>query len=213
MPLLVFIGTLAICHVVLIYSPLRLTVRAWKQVDYVWLTMSVISILGLVSQTRQLINANYIPWAERRIKNNAEFILDTIRTASHLTCDFPTSKTSVSPTNFEEAVAQETKYCRYLHDLKTSLQDTLVTAKPIEHDFAKDTKYPLAYGYDFSQPRLEEQVRDYNGSLLKLNDVRTAALHYDAELALGLLAPFLIAIALALRITKVTAELRPERMR
>lgn len=209
-PLLLFLVALVLFHVVLIYSPLRLSPRGWKRVDYVWLTMSVFSIVGFVSQSRQTINTNYTPWMERQVTNSGSFITSSLDDATKLACDVHFVKSEMSPPNFDDMVQQGERYCAYVHDLQSKFQPAIKENKPIEHDFASDPKYPLAYGADTNQPRIETWIQNYNHNLDILERVREAAQRWDAEIALALFAPFLIAMALALRLTKVTADLHQD---
>jgi hypothetical protein len=67
-PLAVFIGAVLVFHLILVYSPLKLEKNSWKKVDYIWLTMSVISIVGIISQGRQILASNWVPIAEQQIR-------------------------------------------------------------------------------------------------------------------------------------------------
>jgi len=69
---------------------------------------------------------------------------------------------------------------------------------------------PLADGYDFYHSNLLDLIRDYNLSVQEFHQFKDAASRSETEFTFGLLAPYLIALALALRMTKVTAELRDE---
>jgi len=198
MPLLVFLVALVFWHALLVYSPWRLTTRAWKKVGYVWLTMSVISILSIASQSRQIINTNFIPSASDRVKYAASNVLGAMHDATLLSCK----------KWFADTQVEDQKYCDYVNELEKNLSPTLNAGSPVEHDFAKDQTYPLAYGY-YNQPRLEINVKNYNKSIQELNDIKANAQRSDSEMILIVLAPFLLSIALALRMTKVTADLRP----
>ncbi|MBV9249015.1 MAG: hypothetical protein JO227_07215 [Acetobacteraceae bacterium] len=209
-PLLLFLAALGLLHAVLIYSPLRLSSRGWKKVDYIWLTMSVFSIIGFVSQSRQTINTNYTPWMERQVRNSGSFVADALRDAAQLSCNVHFVKSDISPPNFDEIVQQGESYCAYVHDLQAKFQPVVSDGKPIEHAFTSDPKFPLAYGADFNQPRIETWVANYNSNLQLLRTTKEASQRSDMEIALALIAPFLIAAALALRMTKVTADLRQD---
>jgi hypothetical protein len=51
-------------------------------------------------------------------------------------------------------------------------------------------------------------IRRYNASVRELHQEKGLASSSEGEAAFRLLAPYMIALALALRMTKVTAELR-----
>lgn len=63
--LALFAGFLALLHVLLVVLwPLRL--RTWKKVDYVWLGVAALGIIGAAAETRRLIAATYASIAESR---------------------------------------------------------------------------------------------------------------------------------------------------
>ncbi len=59
--------------------------------------------------------------------------------------------------------------------------------------------------------QLREQVRRYNTALADVERLQVEAEKSELELTLAMIAPFLITVAIALRITKVTGEIRLDR--
>jgi hypothetical protein len=207
-PLAVFVLALVVCHVVLVYSRWQLSKENWKRVDYIWLTMTFISIIGLVSQSRQMLSTTYIPFAANQVRFHQQDIDRDLTDSAHLNCDFRFTKTPNSPPDFDESIQQMGEYCAQLRSLQRTLGPSLTARQKIDYDVSRDTEYPLAYDFSNQRARLKSDVESFNRNIEILQDLQKATGRSEAEQILVLFAPFLIALALALRITKVTADLR-----
>lgn len=210
-PLVVFVSALGACHFLFLWWPWRLGKDSWKRVDYVWLTMTFISIIGLVSQSRQTLSSTYVPFAADQVRFHAQDIESDLAFSAHLNCDFPKIKGPNSPPNFDDMVKQENEYCAQLKGLQHTLEQRLSGGQKIDYDVSRDTEYPLADDFKNQRARLKSDVDAYNKSVDKLQELQGESRRSVGEEFLMLLAPFLIALALALRMTKVTADLRPEK--
>jgi hypothetical protein len=208
-PVVVFILALVLFHAVFIHWPWPLNGRNWKRVDYVWLTMSFISIIGLALQSRQTLSSTYVPLATDQVKSHGQDVIRTLADSVQLNCDIHFTKAPTSPPDFDQSVQQMAEYCSQLRDLQRALGPILRAGQKLDRDVSKDTEYPLAYGFADLRDRLKSNVEAYNNSIRVRQELQRDTARSEGEQALMLFAPFLIALALALRMTKVTAELRP----
>lgn len=169
--------------------------------------MALISIAGYTSQSRQTVASNYHPLAVELVTTSANVVIGAIRDASHLNCDLSFTRGETPLPNFDETMQQHREYCAYLRVLQASLQPDFDRRIFTTYEFSKDKLYPLAYGYDDDQKRIIELVGQYNHRVQTLHKVKDDMHRSDSEFGFGLVAPFIIALALALRMTKVTADL------
>jgi hypothetical protein len=63
----------------------------------------------------------------------------------------------------------------------------------------------------YAYQHLVVAIADYNSAIERRESLRSKSSRTDLEWLLAVVAPYLIAFALALRLTKVTAEIKAER--
>jgi hypothetical protein len=208
----VFIGAVSVFHLILVYSPLKLEKNSWKKVDYIWLTMSVISIVGIISQGRQILASNWIPIAEQQIMYRTNYVNQALGLFidKGQNCNYQFVIGAESAPNTPETNKQMLQFCYAMAKLRKSLEPLLKRSQSISLDIIQIPEYPLAIDFAYERDFIKEQVDSYNKSVQTLASLREAAGHSAAEIGLLMISPFLLAVALALRMTKVSAELRQD---
>jgi hypothetical protein len=137
MPLLVFIVALVACHFVFVSSRCHLDLNyGWKIVDYIWLAMSFVGIIGLISQSRQTVYSGLVALASDRIGYRIADLESHIEAASNFSCE-PLKKDIYSPPDFEERERQKKEYCSYLKDVQQTVGPVFAEKKEVENDFLK----------------------------------------------------------------------------
>lgn len=206
----VLLAFLIIFHLILVW-PRNLTKKTWKKVDYLWLIVAVIGMLGLASDVRVSVASNW----ESIEKNRALAILDGI----DFLADNPENnhfciklvKKDSSPENFDEIQNQYTLGCIWRRSLSEFW-------KGINQNELPEIKFD-----DFPEPTFDERILNETVSWLKelivkyekQRDVwiKTKKLtrKKDWEEMLGYYSLFFLCVALALRLTKVTGEVLHEK--
>lgn len=209
----VFIVSWAIFHVLLVRLFPLSSIR-WKQVDYVWLAMALLGIIGSVSGNRAVIAENLqsmatarSTFALREVMNSAEF-----GTSIAICRQFVTSEFSPPPDVMEKTQRQFNAQCDWFKKVSEVLRAyEKDSAKQI--DIVRLVGEPPTGGEAWAYSRFAQSVALYNDSLEDLDSLNKAKSNSGIESVFRFLGPLLIALALALRITKVSGEVALERQR
>jgi hypothetical protein len=206
-----FLGATAVFHAVLVFArPLGRV--GWKVVDYVWLLFGLLGAFSGVQAVRQEIAAGLLPEAEEAERADAAAILERITLGAS-----PAVCRTLEP--FEKAPADEEtarrqrefdQVCEWFRSAKRRVERGLPAERPLTPESLGGGPVPPAPEFSIVAS-LEEAVARYNRAQATVERLSREADQSDFEATMTALAPFLIAIALALRITKVTGELRLER--
>ncbi|MEO6191461.1 MAG: hypothetical protein ABIS20_00500 [Thermoanaerobaculia bacterium] len=181
----------------------------WKKIDYIWLGLTALSLLTASSEVRRLVAGNritsetiYRDATYERLQYRADFLR-----GGAVCREFVRSE--LSPPDFDEVQAQFREVCNYGKMLYASLP-------PKPPKAPRELKLPL-------RPRVSDQQllgfyvtfdsswNEYIQAEHWLKELMDAAEKTDAEVTFVFFSPILLALALALRITKVTGEIRLER--
>lgn len=203
-----FVAWLAVLHVVLVlWKPL--TKRGWKQVDYVWLATAFLGILASVGSARQLVTESMYNVAAYRLDGAAESVTEWVDAGrSEGICrEFVRSEHSPPPEDFERAQREYDRLCAWFRAASQHVDSVLATGESIS--LAQLGGSPPPTGADqWYVETLAEAVVDYNAVLASRAELADAAAPSNAESELVIMGPYLLAVALALRITKVSGELK-----
>jgi hypothetical protein len=209
--LAVFVAALALFHAVLIWVwPLGRV--GWKRIDYVWLLFGMIGVLAGVQAVRQELAEGLLPEAEEFVRFEGASILDRVGAgASPAICR---TLEPFEPVPRDEEVERRQRefdeVCAWFRTARQRVAGGLPAERPLTLERLGGDPVPL--GTEFSiVAGLEEAVGRYNRARDTLDRLTREADQSAAEATLGAIGPFLIAIALALRMTKVTGELQMER--
>ena len=209
---LLFISFLLIFNILFIYI-FPLSKIAWKKVDYIWLVLATIGILALFSEVR-------IHTAAYWIKMDKNYTLTPLRTIDEIFLgksaqSYICSKgirTEYSPDNFDEIEKLSELHCKWFKKVRNLLDSKL-----------KDNDLPSIQIKDLPNVTFNEtihinNVNDIKEFITKYNhlkeeylEVKELTKQSSFEKVLFYFAPFILLFGLALRITKVTAEIREEK--
>jgi hypothetical protein len=206
--LMVFFASLAVFHVLLIFAwPLGKT--GWKKVDYIWLSMGFLGVFAGVASTRQTFAQFQVASSEAKLKTAAGWIQNRAQFGvSVAVCgEFIRSVYSPPKEEFERIQREYDQLCKWFKAVNERLPREITKQEPL-------SMVDLG-GYDPPRIRdsypvesLQQAVNEFNLALALRDELRGLSRLNDFEFSLTVVGPFLIAIAIALRMTKVTGEIR-----
>jgi len=201
---------LAIFHGWLIYwKPIGQV--GWKRVDYIWLSVAAVGLVGQSAQVRQhWYSSAYdmyhyrIEGALSSLKMRADFSI------SNAICGMCV-KTEYSPKNFDQI---ESEYQFACGEFKRITKEVLSPQGPRDVAFL-DLLDVSPIQSKLTHPVLIETLenlanahREFIGVLKEKSNAKYKTQTTTNEFVLIAFSPFLLMLALALRITKVTGEVR-----
>lgn len=209
--LAIFVASLACFHLVFIYAHTLGSV-AWKRVDYVWLSMALLGMLGAVGSGRELVARNLLDGARARLESSWRFMeMDIEFGTSVAVCrEFIRSPFSPPPQELEQLQRGFNEQCEWFKRAATALRGLKKEEWPLI-DFKRLFGLVPDGGERHVSTSFTRAVESYNDSVREMRTLEAEAKSTGLELVVRLLGPALVAMALALRMTKVTAEIRAER--
>jgi hypothetical protein len=200
-------------HLLLVFW-LKIGKRAWKIVDYIWLRLAALRIFGAAGQARQLVATKTVASSSQRTQIPYMQLLSFVDQYSQ---EGPVCRTSVrsqfSPPSaqFQRAQRDYDSVCRWFWDVQRKLP-RLADLYP---DLKEVDPKNLASEPDVPETELRETLRGfhnqvslYNTDAKEYGGIVRATKQSSADQLLVFLSPLLLSFAIALRITKVTGELR-----
>ena len=123
---------------------------------------------------------------------------------------FVRSESSPSPEEFERVQGEYDVVCKWMHDFAKSLPASRTTLVGMEE--IKVPQFPDVTNEVLRQTDKErvDEFENFNWHVRTFKAMEARSRHTEFEDFLGYIGPFLIALALALRVTKVTGELMME---
>jgi hypothetical protein len=211
--LLVFFISLILFHAVLVYW-FKIGKIGWKIVDYVWVSMAALGLIGSVGQARQLMASNFA----RRFDQMAPLAYDQLRytmerykTGVGDACrTFVRGEWSPPKEDLERMQREYDAVC----DWFKNVAERIVLEVPIKTIDPKTIpSAPSVAGKDLNRQIAEFQrdLAQHNEAAQERASLDKAAERSDIEWTWLILSPPLLAIAVALRLTKVTGEIRLDR--
>jgi hypothetical protein len=180
----------------------------WKRVDYFWLSMALIGLLSTVGTGRELVAKNLLEMERSRLTSLYEHMRYQARTA----LSQPLCFAAEHPSTFEasEVARQQASefgsQCAWFKKVSAVLD-----ASDRPQKLAADGFGPFPAGGDqTAHAQFMETVGILNLEADRVDSLAAEGRSKDFENFVRLFGPVLIAIALALRITKVTAEVKAE---
>lgn len=184
----------------------------WKKVDYIWLFLATIGILSLISEQR-------IQTAEYWVELEKNYTLTPLRTidktflgesAQSYICS-KGIRTEFAPKNFDEIERLSELHCEWFKKVRALLDSKL---KETDLPNIQIEDLPIVTFYEAlhidNVNEIKEFINEYNELKNKYITVQNLTKKDESERILFYLAPFILLIGLALRITKVTAEIIEE---
>ena len=205
----VFIGALILCHMLLIFIYPQSAIY-WKRVDYVWLLMACIGLVSSVGAGKEVILKNAIGTEIKRLNNARDhFLYVTKDEAASLVC-FKVNRNEATQTELEFKKYQEEfdAQCSWFKVVESYL-NVLLQEQPSE-EFHYSTSYP--HGGEqaaYKQYLVAEKI--YNDEVHSVRQLNGMSAMTPLEERAKLFGPIVLALALALRITKVTADVEEEK--
>ncbi|MGP2656526.1 hypothetical protein ACOJTA_05715 [Malaciobacter sp. WC5094] len=185
----------------------------WKRVDYIWLFLATIGIIALISEQR-------IQTAKYWVKLDKNYTLTPLRTIDEVFLGKSAQsyicskgiKSKYSPKNFDEIERLSELHCEWFKKVRTFLDSKL---KEDDLPNIKIEDLPIVTFYKAPHidnvNEIKKFINNYNKLKKEYITVQNLTQKSEFEKVLFYLAPFILLIGLALRITKVTAEIIEEK--
>jgi hypothetical protein len=212
--LAIFSAALVAFDIILV-RVLKLGKTAWKRVDYIWLAFGALGLVGAVAQVRRFGAAQQLAmhetFAEEEFKR-LRAMADEYSSDPGIICrTFVRSELSPPPEQFLRTQEEYDVACDWAKKAAIALganvpsplrqiEMTSVPTPPIVSDDQLNRQFK-----DYSS-----QVHSFNHRVSNWQTLVEQAGQSEWEVTLTILSPFLLSIALALRITKVTGEIKLE---
>jgi hypothetical protein len=191
----------------------KLSSSWWKIVDYIWLGFAALGLFSTAAQVRKLAATDQINMFQQRAAVGLSALRDVatiLKARPGPVCrTFIRSQNSPPQEEMERAQQAYNQACEWFERLgsiiprEVPMPPKLISADSLPSrpdDSIGDLKAIIDSFYD--------QLEYYNQDVEQLLAVYNATRSTDFEDQLIYLGPFLLALALALRITKVTGEIR-----
>lgn len=188
---------------------LKLGKVAWKRVDYIWLGAAAIGLWGVATDVRRIAASSWLPWQrEYRLISYQRVIRDVHALTETYVCrDFVRS--DLSPENFNLVQKEFDSACAFGRELT----EKLPTTPPDRLDRAIFRQRPIVTQASLRDLylQLDQSLDSYEGAHRQYMSTVLAAERSSTEVAFSFASPVLFVMALALRFTKVTGEIRLDR--
>ena len=201
-----FLSLLVLMHLVLVLW-LKLSDQAWKRIDYAWLALAALGLLSASAQADHFLSRRYLDTFERpRTESAYKWLRSAIDTYPGLCA--PRNRTAASPPDFDAMVQEQQSLCNRAKEIAARMPSKVTPPFPTLEQtgyeaFDQKVKYETWY-VQFVTDAAEQYRQQQN----RYNEFVAATVLSDAEEIMTVLGPFLLAFALALRITKVTGDIR-----
>lgn len=206
-----FAASLVVLHVVLI-RVLKFDKLNWKQVDYVWVSLAMIGIFANVEQLRSTTARNHANIATSRAEASFGLVRESVRfgTSGGVCRTFVRSEFSPPEPEMAKIQREFDAQCEWFK--KLSLAFDQLSPKAVEPiDISKLQSPPPPGGEPMAYRHLNESIAEFNRQVIELNELRERTRASWLYEFLQVIGPSLLAIAVALRLTKVTGEILLER--
>lgn len=184
----------------------------WKKIDYVWLSFALLGILASVGSVRQYIAINMLSTATSTQEYWAKQVEERIAFGQGpVVCrKFIRSEFSPPPEVFEQRQKEFDEQCAWFTNASKRLWNTPFSRGGSLHIEDLGTPLPTG-GVDWALSTLKDAIQRYDEAVMQTKKLKEESRRSSAELILAVIGPFLVTIALALRITKATGEIKLEK--
>lgn len=176
--------------------------------------MALLGVLSAIGSNRVVVAQNLVGNSEARAESARRDLLERAKFgASPAICrTFVASQFSPPPAELARMQREFDEQCKWFKGLVKALEALPSEKLRLEGILELSGARPRG-GEPWAYESLDAGVEGLKSSLEELNQLRSEAQVGGLELALRFLGPYLLVLALALRMTKVTAEVRGERRR
>lgn len=175
----------------IIYRPLSL--QNWKLVEYVWVMLAFISTLGLVDESRRVNAITTLTHTQIKVEATKDKINNWFNSYQELTCNEQVHK--LRCTTFTKIIT-DIELLTLENDLTPELDNNLLNSLPSLSPWLNNTSV------DVVTNRIDEYVLQRKELLVLKQQIKRSLF----QTLINILTPLLLAFALALKMTKVTAE-------
>ena len=203
---LAFIFFLLLLHLVLIKVG-KFSDIFWKKVDYVWLAAAVLGLYASSTQLNHALAKSYIENGEALRTVSSYNGLHRFLNGELWVCT-PSQLTAYSPPNFDAIVRERIALCKQARDVARRLPKALPDDYPSLESMGyvrigEHAKYDQEFGRV-----IETWAGMYRDQRSRYMTLVAASKPTSTELTVNLFGPVVLAFALALRITKVSGEIK-----
>ena len=203
----VFVVATVVFHVILIWRK-PLSPRAWKTVDYLWISCTALSLILLTGESQKFLTRAAIESAEGDL--NAEFrvLPKHIQSVADHVCTRTFARGQSGLSNLDTVVSQQRPACDALQATYEKVASVVRTApfsvdESLLFDPAEITE--KIWRHEIEEVRAD--LRDVKARVSKLLALRAKLDTGLPESLVRVFGPILLALAMALRLTKITGEL------
>ena len=208
------LGVFAFCtiifHALFIYV-WRLDKIAWKRTDYVWLGLAALGLLSAAADVRRMIAPALVRTEEDRVGSAYDDARDQAHFLTGPSVCLKFKRSEWSPPGMDESQRVYDEACAYGRRLYSGLPPKAPASPDAVKLPARSEVRDEVLSESFSI--FDRAWRKYVAANRRLEKAKLAGERTEIETFLSIVAPFLLAVALALRITKVTGEIRLEARR
>lgn len=213
--LIVFLVSLILFHALIFLG--RTNRQFWVKIDYIWISLGFLGIIGINRDIRQQFNDRQVATSKYLIDWQYD---EAIKNAEQFKSFYDPKTTNFQYEIFQDksAVTAYTNAAIWYGNLTDSLkkyrtevleQDNFVSVKIIKKysdnfPFSKN-KFPEMTGV---KGCVDVYINEIDKQADIINKIREDESNSEWEFFLKLLSPWLLAIAIALRLSKVTAQLK-----
>jgi hypothetical protein len=205
--LLALLVLTSILHFLFVY-PKNLSKKSWKKVDYVWISFTVIGLIGATNNVTKEFSKNKIAVASSRKSFQYNFMLSFLDSEdSHIVCR-TFNRSEYSPENFDAIVADFDRCCKWSKDVR----EIVTSIDTVKNDLVDMTKIPNLQTVNniWYKNTVLENIEEYN-KIVSEKIVNENVIYEANNGSLLFFTPLFLILGLAIRITKVTGELRNEK--
>ncbi|WP_273859406.1 hypothetical protein [Photobacterium sp. GSS17] len=186
-------------HIPLFFGK-NLTKAGWKKVDYIWLSVAAVALIGSASEVRTFVAGNWLQH-EKRLATTS------LKSLTYFTLSV--NEANVCTTFKLKLKPEESKACMWFSDTGAylaSLDSESIPELQIQPYVQLSKGDWLYQDYDQFSTLLNIYEMDYS----RVQKTSKAVGKSSTEIFLWYLSPFLLCISLAIRLTKVTGEVMLE---
>ena len=201
----IFIACTILFHILFVFL-FPLSLRTWKIADYLWLCLVFLSLMGLVGQAKQFMAETTYNEKEWQTQQSLGDVRSWFSNYQILICE--------EAKILKEKKLNGTEYHQLCDWLEKRINDLNLMQKD-PHKWPEITPQLTNGLKDYSTiiPRLEQKILErrierYSERRIQNNENLKALQRTSLQQVMLIMAPVMFALALAIRLTKVTAEFR-----